>query len=139
MTWRPYKEPLRATVARTVAIAVVVGAIIGLRGGLTAWAAASVLVLWPSFGGHWVEVWFLNWLRPRIPSSRGVQLLARLMVWFLAGVVFLYCVELTAAAFGRGPRWPAWWICGLGFIAVELVAHAGLALLRRPSFYDGRG
>jgi len=137
--WQPYREPLRTTLLRTVAIAMVVGAIIGLRGGLAGWAVASLLVLWPSFGGHWVEVWFLNWLRPRIPPSRAMQVMARLLVWFVAGVGFLFCVEQTAAALGRVPRWPAWWIGGIGFIAVELVAHVFLAMRRRPSFYDGRG
>ena len=65
--WQPYREPLRITMLRTGMIAIVAGA--GLArwwGGLARWPVATLLVLWPSFGGHWVEVWFLNWLRPRL-------------------------------------------------------------------------
>ncbi len=39
----------------------------------------------------------------------------------------------------RPPRWPAWWLGGLAFIGIELVAHLALLLRGRPSFYDGRG
>ena len=37
-------------------------------------------MLWPSLGGHWVELWFLNWLRPRLPVARGAQIVTRLGV-----------------------------------------------------------
>ena len=65
--WQPYREPLRTTLVRTILIAIVAGTV------LTAWPASSarpirwpvavVLMLWPSFGGHWLELWYLNWLR----------------------------------------------------------------------------
>src|SRR5277367_5372016 len=84
--WQPYREPLYTTVLRTGTIAIVGGALLTrLRGGPTRWFIATLLMLWPSFGGHWVEVWFLNWLRPRLSIARGVQVAARVIVWFLAG------------------------------------------------------
>ena len=48
---------------------------------------------------------------------------------------------LTAIALtGFHPtRWPAWWLGGLAFIAIELVAQLPLQLRGRPSFYNGRG
>jgi hypothetical protein len=87
-------------------------------------------MLWPSFGGHWVELWFLNWLRPRIPASRGVQIFVRLGVWFGGGVVLATGMYLTTMSFARFPprRWPPWWIGGLAFIGVELVAQLALQL-----------
>jgi hypothetical protein len=39
----------------------------------------------------------------------------------------------------RPMHWPAWWIAGVGFIGVELIAHVFLQLRARPSFYNGRG
>jgi hypothetical protein len=63
--WKPYEEPFRTTVLRNAIIAIVVGAALAqLRGGLARWPLATLLALWPSLGGHWVELWFLNWLRP---------------------------------------------------------------------------
>jgi hypothetical protein len=140
--WQPYREPIWVTLLRTGLIALIVGAILAMRsGGLARWPIAALLILWPSFGGHWVEIFFLNRLRPRIPSARAVQIFARLAVWFVGGLMLAAGMILTAIALTsyRPAHWPAWWIAGVGFIAVELVAHVFLQLRGRPSFYNGRG
>ena len=141
--WQPYREPLRATLARTGVIALVLGALVvrWSGGGLARWPLATLLMLWPSFGGHWVELWFLNWLRPRLSSARAAQAGARVAVWFVAGCGLALGMSLTAMALAefRPAQWPVWWIGGLAFIGVELVAHLVLQLRGRPSFYNGRG
>lgn len=140
--WQPYREPLRATLLRTGAIAAIAGAVFAQwKGGIARWPGAALLMLWPSFGGHWVEIWFLNWLRPRLPAARAVQSAARLAVWFAAGIGLAAGMGVTAivlAGFGGVP-WPRWWLAGLAFIGIELVAHLGLRLRGLPSFYNGRG
>jgi hypothetical protein len=139
--WQPFREPARITILRTGVIAIVVGGVVAFfRGGPARWPLLTLLVLWPSYGGHWVEVWFLNWLRPRLPVARGMQVVARVGVWFVGGIGLLIGMGLTAMALNRYPwtRWPAWWIGGLAFIGVELMAHLALWLRGRPNFYDGR-
>src|SRR6185436_8356079 len=97
--WLPFREPLRVTLTRTVAIALVAGFIVAQWwGGLARWPVASAVMLWPSFGGHWIELWFLNWLRPRLSDNRGVQIAARLAVWFIGGIALALGMRLTAAA-----------------------------------------
>jgi len=140
--WQPYREPLLTTLLRTGVIAVVVGAVLARwSGGLARWPTATLLALWPSFGGHWVELWFLNWVRPRLPDTRQVQIVARRAVWFAGGIGLALGMDLTAMGLaGFAPeRWPAWWLGGLAFIGIELVVHLVLRLLGRPDFYDGRG
>jgi len=142
VTWQPYKEPLRITLARTGTIALVVGAVLARwLGGLAHWPLATLLVLWPSFGGHLVELWFLNWLRPRLPVARAVQVGIRVVVWFIGGTGLALGMRLTAIVLAgfRSAHWPAWWLGGLAFIGIELAAHLVLRLRGRPSFYDGRG
>jgi hypothetical protein len=110
-------------------------------GGLARWWIAILVVFWPSFGGHWVEVWFLNWLRPRLSVAREAQVPARIIVWFVAGAGLAIAMALTAkelAGLRRLP-WQAWWLGGLGFIGVELLAHLALRWRGQPSFYNGRG
>ena len=127
---------------RTGMIAIVVGAVLArLWGGLARWPMTTILLLWPSFGGHWVEVWFLNWLRPRLPIARGLQIAARVGAWFVGGAVLAIGMGLTAMALAgfRPAHWPAWWLGGLAFIGIELVTHLALQLRGRPSFYNGRG
>src|SRR4051812_48307982 len=140
--WQPFREPLRVTLTRTIIIALVAGvAFARWSGWRIHWSMATLLMLWPSFGGHWVELWFLNWLRPRLPNARHVQVVARVGVWFFAGVGLALGMALTATALTavRPRRWPAWWLGGCAFIGVELVAQLGLQLRGRPSFYNGRG
>lgn len=140
--WQPYREPLRITVLRTGMIAIVGGAVLARWwGGLARWPLATLMVLWPSFGGHWVEVWFLNWLRPRLSIARWLQVAARVGVWFVGGNGLAIGMGLTAMALAgfRPAHWPAWWLGGLAFIGLELVTHLVLQLRGRPSFYDGRG
>jgi hypothetical protein len=141
--WQPYREPLRITLVRTITIALVLGALLARLwgGGLRRWPFATLLMLWPAFGGHWIEIWFLNWLRPRLSSTRAVQVGARVGVWFVGGIGLALGMALTAAAVGRfqPARWPAWWLAGLGFIGIELIAQLVLQLRGCPSFYNGRG
>ncbi len=96
--WQPYREPLRTTLVRTATIAVVLGALLARLsgGGLSRWPLTTLLMLWPSFGGHWVELWFLNWLRPRLSVGRAVQVAARVGVWFVGGTVLALGMGLTA-------------------------------------------
>src|SRR3954452_5719928 len=140
--WQPYREPLRVTLTRTVTIAVVGGALVALSGGrLQRWPAFSLLMLWPAFGGHWIDLLFLNGLRPHLPERRAIQRSARVAVWFAGGVVLAAGVQLTARLLFERSRlpWLTWAIAGAVFVAIELVAHAALQLRGRPSFYNGLG
>jgi hypothetical protein len=76
-----------------------------------------------------------------LSAARGVQAAARVVVWFVGGILLAGGMCLTLILLTRvRPAWRAdWWIGGLGFIGVELVAHLALQLRGRPSFYDGRG
>jgi len=141
-SWQPYREPLRNTLLRTGLIAIGIGAVLAHRwGGLSLWPLATLIVFWPSFGGHWVEIFFLNFLRPRIPEGRAVQIVARLVMWFVAGNVFAYAMYYTAISLSNfhPEHGPSWWIGGVVFIAIELVVHLVLQLGGRPCFYNGRG
>src|SRR3954463_16433111 len=127
--WQPIRGGFWVTLGRT-------GGIARGGGGCWAWAGGgggggrggARLVSWVSFGGHWVEVWFLNWLRPRLSGARTVQVGARIGVWFVGGTGLALGMGLTAMALGFRPphlgAWgPAWWLGGLAFIGIELVAQ----------------
>ena len=140
--WQPYRKPLRVTLARTLSIAAIAGAVVALSaGGLRRWPVITLLMLWPALGGHWIDLFFLNGLRPRLPATRAIQRLARLAVWFAGGIVLAVGVQLTLRFLvGRAPLpWLTWAIAGAFFVAIELVAHGALHLRGRPSFYNGLG
>jgi hypothetical protein len=132
-------EPFSRTFARNVAIAVGIGIVAALVRRAPAFGARiGVLALWFSLGGHYVEVLFLNEVRPRIPSGLPPQRLARVVFWFVGGALLYSCMAATARLLAmRALHFDAWWLGALGFIAVELVVHAVLALRRVPNFYRG--
>jgi hypothetical protein len=135
-------EPLRVTLTRTIGIALIArGALASRWGGLARWPLASAVMLWPTLGGHYVELAFLDGVRPTLPASRVAHALARIAVWFVAGVLLAVAMRFTAIALHAPRPLPlsAWWIGGFAFIAIELVAHVGLQARGRSSFYDGRG
>ncbi len=140
--WQPFQEPIRQTLLRTVMIAFVVGGAIALAARkLSIWPLAALLVLWPTFGGHWVEVWFLNWLRPRVSSAVSVQAATRVLVWFAGGSLLALGMRLTASTFvqWRSPQWLTWWVGGAAFVGIELVMHLLMQFRGQPNFYNGRG
>lgn len=123
-------------------IAIGVGGILAFAwGSIDRWPKLSVLAFWVSFGGHWVELAYLNWLRPQLRRDRAVQIPARLAVWYAGGTLLFFGMALTAEALGgfEAIRRPAWWLGGLAFIGIELTVHFVMTILGRPSSYDGRG
>jgi hypothetical protein len=140
--WPRYQEPVVETLVRNVALALIIGGVVAWRvGRLSLWPAAAALALWFTLGGHLIEVWFLNSLRHRIPRERATQIAARVVLWFVAGVVLAQCVLATMRVVGmvQNVTFRRWWLPGLVFVLVELVAHLALVARRRPNFYDGAG
>ncbi|HEY4307582.1 MAG TPA: hypothetical protein VGM82_24115 [Gemmatimonadaceae bacterium] len=140
--WLPHREPLSATLTRTIGIAVVAGGVVALATGhIARWPLFAVLMFWPSFGGHWIDLFFLNVVRSRLPSGRAVQQIARIAVWFVGGVVLLLGIQLTLRLLTQPPSqaWLTWVVAGGIFVAIEFVAHIGLSLRGKPSFYNGLG
>jgi len=139
-SWPRFDEPFRFTLARTVTLAAIVGAVLALRRhDLKLFLPFAALALWFTFGGHYVELAFLNGLRPRIPHRRLTQAVARLLVWLAGGVLLYVSMAVTARALPiERPPLRLWWYGGFVLIGVELAVHAFLAIRGRPNFYDGR-
>lgn len=138
---QPFTEPWRTTARRTGAIALAIGLGVGLyQRSLAAVPVTTVIALWFTLGGHFVELFIRNYLGRVVGGSGRVQAVARLVYWFVGGAV-LYAGALATWAIvtRRGAvAWP-WWAAGLGFVALELLVHLFLYSRGQPSFYDGRG
>lgn len=139
--WEPFVEPWRATALRTGAIALAIGVGVGLyKRQLAAVPLATLLALWFTLGGHFVEVLFRNQLRHRSGGQASVQAAARLVSWFIGGsALFAGALTTRAILTGQGAvPWP-WWTGGVAFVVLELLVHLLLHARGQPSFYDGRG
>jgi hypothetical protein len=138
--WRPCQEPLGTTLLRAGAIAAAVGLVASIVAGRGVWIVATIWAFWFAFGGHWVELFFLNWLRFRLSPARAVQVAARLVVWFVGGILLWAGLAVTTALMAGHPmRWAVPWPAGVGFIALELVVHLVLQVRGAANVYDERG
>jgi hypothetical protein len=94
--------------------------------------------LWFSLGGHWVEIFFLNWLRPRLTSARWAQVTARLFTWLVGGTLLMVGARITVLSLSRQSlRLAPWWLGGPILVGIELLVHALPPLRGRPNFYNG--
>ena len=141
VVWPRFLEPFGRTLARNAIIAVVVATVFALvQHRLSLIGPVALLALWFSLGGHYVEVIFLNGVRPRIPAVRTIQSLVRILIWICGGILLYWGMALTARVLPvRDASLAFWWSGGLILTAVELVAHAFLALRSLPNFYSGEG
>jgi hypothetical protein len=139
INWPRIEEPFHRTLARNVTIATVVAAVLTvLRHDFTWFLPVTALALWPSLGGHYVELAFVNGIRDRIPRGQFAQVLVRLLVWFVGGAL-LSCGMAVTFLPVRALPYGLWLWGGLLFIGLELVVHALLAARCVDSFYNGRG
>jgi hypothetical protein len=132
-------EPLKVTLVRTGGIALAVGLVAaGVQHQSSSWPRWTVFALWFTLGGHWVELWFLNWLRPRLTSTRLAQVTGRLLIWLVGGTLLMIGARITASALGTpSMRLPPWWLGGPAFLCLELLVHALPQLRGHPNFYNG--
>ena len=136
-----FEEPFRRTLARNVTIACAVGVVLAfLRRNLALLLPMTILAMWFSLGGHYVELAFLNGVRRRFPRRRLTQTVVRLLVWCCGGAVLYACMAVTARVLPIHvlPLRP-WWFGSVLFNGVELAVHAVLATRGLPNFYNGQG
>ena len=138
--WQPFHEPLRVTLLRTGLIGLVVGVIAAsVQRRPASWLQWTAAALWFSFGGHWMELFFLNWLRRRLAAARWVQVIGRLITWLVGGTVLMVGARITASSLSaQALRLPPWWVGGPVFLGLELLVHALPQLRGQPNFYNGR-
>jgi len=139
VTSQSYYEPLHITLVRTGLIGLVLGLVAArVQSQPAAWPQWTAFALWFSFGGHWVELFFLNWFRPRLASARWAQVTGRLFTWLVGGALLMVGARVTVLSLSaQSLRLPPWWLGGPVFVGLELLVHALPALRGRPNFYNG--
>ena len=153
--FRPCRESMGRTLARAGAIALVgasVAILVRLRhvpasaAEWRRWAGLAVFVAWISFGGHWVEVTYLNGIRPRMARwSDGALVLLRLVAWLVGGAMLFVGAAVSASLIITRQAPPVGWVLnaplwgGPLFVAIEMLVHLYLLVRGRASFWNGRG
>ena len=132
-----------------MAIAIVVGSLLTLAtvwwfptdiSFIAYWGSLVLAVFWFSFGGHWTEIIYLNYIRMALPESASIEFVTRLLIWYIGGCPLFAGMKATLNYFDNSLMDPvAWWLGGGLFIFVELIVHSILTIFGRNSLWNGRG
>lgn len=150
--FKPFHESLAVTLRRTITIAIIVASVITLIrphhlptlfARWREWFSLAVFVGWISVGGHWVELIFLNGLRPRIAHWSDLSLAAvRIGAWFIGGTILFIAAAISRSLIATGQLPDQTQVThalvygGLAFVGIELCVHLVMLVMRKPCFWN---
>jgi len=139
-------EPFIQTVIRTIVTTTIIALIIywsqifpsGEKSKLTLfemiWSAIFCIV----FGGHWLELVFINRLKFALPKSISAFYFVRIAYWFFCSIPLFFVAQLIASLFsGNTVYLGHWWTFGFFYIGIQLIMHAIMQIRFKKSFYNG--
>ena len=90
------------------------------------------------FGGHWPELWFINYLKFRLPHRVLVLYPVRILFWYAIGVILTFLsrfvvILISGSDHGIG----RWWEYAAIYVIIELIMHMFLQLVKKKSFWNG--
>ena len=90
------------------------------------------------FGGHWLEIFFINFLKNYLPKNLFVLYPVRIAYWYISAIP-LYFLYHYVSNFLTGKNYEIgnWWMIGITYIFIEMVMYGILFLLMRKSFWNG--
>ena len=136
-------ESLAQTVKRTIITTTIVALILTLSGIFPShekskaaifgvvWLAAFCIV----FGGHWLELLFINEIKFKLPKNMLLIYFVRLGYWFICSIP-LYILANWVVSFFSNKTKP-WWTFGFVYIGIQLLIHAIMHMRLKKSFYNG--
>ena len=90
------------------------------------------------FGGHWLELLFINFIKFGLPKSMLLLYFVRVCYWFLSSILlFLIANTVRNLLENKSGQLGNWWIFGLLYIGIQLVMYAIMQLRLKKSFYNG--
>jgi len=139
-------ESFFQTVKRTIITTTVIAAIITLSGifptsgksKLVLFAIVWLIVFCIVFGGHWLELIFINYIKFGLPNNIALLYLVRIAYWFFSSIPLFIIANFVADLFTHGARpLGQWWAFGLIYIGIELIMYLIMYIKMKKSFYNG--
>ena len=90
------------------------------------------------FGGHWLELFFVNKIKFVLPKDIFVLYSVRIFYWFLCSIPLFALATLVNNFLSQGTRHLGeWWQFGLLYIGIQLAMYAIMQIRFKKSFYNG--
>ena len=139
-------EPFIQTVKRTVITTTIIAIILFLcrvfptagKSSLvvfgTIWSVAFCIV----FGGHWLELLFINHIKFSLPKNMLLLYFIRICYWFVCSIpLFVLAVLVNNLFSHRAANFDHWWAFGFIYIGIQLLMYAIMHARLKKSFYNG--
>ncbi len=98
------------------------------------WLTAFCIV----FGGHWLELLFINSLKWFLPRKLVVLWISRILYWYLSAIPLFFLASFTIHILsGKNDKIGEWWLFGLFYTIIELLMYTIMHLRLKKSFYNG--
>jgi hypothetical protein len=139
-------ESLIQTIIRTILTTTIIAVIInwlhifpsGEKSKLTLFEMIWSVVFCIVFGGHWLELMFINYIKFAIPKNILLLYFIRIAYWFLCSIPLFFMANLINNLFSRKTgHLGHWWTFGFFYIGIQLLMHAIMQIRFKKSFYNG--
>ena len=100
----------------------------------TIWVVIFCIV----FGGHWLELLFINHIKFALPKNIFFLYFVRICYWFLCSIPLFALAALANNLLSHRTRHLGdWWTFGFLYIGIQLVMYAIMQIRLKKSFYNG--
>jgi len=139
-------EPFIQTVIRTILTTTIITVILyclhvfppGDKSKLTLFEMIWLIVFCVVFGGHYLELVFINYVKFALPKNILLLYFIRIGYWFLCAIPLFFIADFVYNLFSdKTGHLGHWWAFGFFYIGIELFMHAIMQIRLKKSFYNG--
>ena len=140
-----FHESFPKTVLRTAITAVVLtiifyfGNIFQANGNkLKVFGISWASIMCITFGGHWTEILFINYLKYYLPKNLAVLFAARIIMWYATAIVLFFISQYVFNTLsGSNQTLGGWQVFGFVYILIQMIIHGIIHLQIKKSFWNG--
>ena len=139
-------EPFIQTVIRTIVTTTIIAAVLYWlhvfppyeKSKLTLCEMIWSIVFCIVFGGHWLELVFINRIKFALPKNILLLYFIRIVYWFLCSIPLFVMMNLISDLFSyKTDHLGHWWTFGFFYIGIQLMMHGIMQTRFKKSFYNG--
>ena len=139
-------ESFVETVKRTIITTTIIAIIInwsgifpsGEKSKLAVFGMIWLVVFCIVFGGHWLELLFINHIKFVLPKNILFLYFVRICYWFLCSIpLFVLATLVNNLLSHRTGHLGGWWAFGFLYIGIQLLMYAIMHTRLKKSFYNG--
>ena len=108
------------------------------QSGLAVFGTIWSVIFCIYFGGHWLELLFVNHIKFILPKNIILLYFVRICYWFLCSILLFTLASLPDNLLSHRTRHLGnWWTFGFLYIGIQLIMNVIMQIRLKKSFYNG--